>query len=162
MTTITPTIEGRPLWSLEDHFYLAATIWAEARGEGPDGMRQVAHVIRNRVDTNNARAFGTGFRGVTTHAWQFSCWNANDPNRAHLNRGYLDTKLVGKDSLRWKEAKLIAQEVLAGEADVTSGADHYHTTRVNPVWNRSVDKRTGKTILVKIAQIGNHIFYKPR
>lgn len=154
-------IEGRPLWTLDDHFYLAATIWAEARGEGTEGMRQVAHVIRNRVDAKNARSFGTGFRGVTTHPWQFSCWNKNDPNRAHLNREYLDTKLVGKDALRWAQAQAIALDVLYGEADITSGADHYHTTRVDPKWNSTVDKH-GRTLLVEIATIGNHVFYKPR
>lgn len=35
----------------DDYFktLLALVIWREARGEGQDGMRAVAHVIRNRV-----------------------------------------------------------------------------------------------------------------
>ena len=44
-----------------DVMYVAKTIWAEARGEGREGMRLVAWVIRNRVE---APEFPPATRGI--------------------------------------------------------------------------------------------------
>ena len=56
---------------------LAATTWAEARSEGEEGMRAVAHVIVNRVGPR----FGEDISTVVLAPKQFSSWNLHDPNR---------------------------------------------------------------------------------
>src|SRR5690606_12591978 len=50
---------------------LAATIWGEARSEGEDGMRAVAHVMLNRV----GQRFGENLETVIMTPYQFSVWN---------------------------------------------------------------------------------------
>lgn len=138
----------------EDTFYLAATIWAEARGEGELGMRLVAHVIKNRAARNRVRAWGSGIRGVCLHPWQFSAWNRNDPNRAKLNREYLDgPKNKGADRRAWLQAQQIAKDVLATRQDPTGGATFYHTLDVSPAWSK-----TGEVTPIKT--VGHHRFYK--
>src|SRR3546814_14859458 len=61
---------------------LARTIWGEARGEPVRGMEAVAAVVMNRV----ARPgwWGRTVASVCTKAYQFACWNEDDPNRAKL------------------------------------------------------------------------------
>lgn len=156
-------IEGEPLPPVktpnrEEAFYLAATIWAEARGEGAEGMRHVAHVIKNRVEK---KRFPNTYVDVVLQKWQFSCWNPDDPNRKKLSRDYLD-RLDPKtqDAKRWAEAQNIASNVIAGRlTDVTHGADHYHTKAISPKWSYATDKN-GKRLLTQVATIGNHIFYR--
>ncbi|VVO24210.1 hypothetical protein PS723_04459 [Pseudomonas fluorescens] len=65
---------------------LARTLWGEARGEGLAGQIAVAWTIRNRVNDGKAKSWwGEGYAGVCLKAWQFSCWNKNDPNYAYLS-----------------------------------------------------------------------------
>lgn len=153
MTTITgqPLPPAKPYMS-DDQFYLATTIWAEARGEGTLGMTSVGHIIRNRVLNPRGR-YGRGYQGVVTRLWQFSCWNVGDPNRPHLNRTYLD-KLTNADGRAWTQAQQIANAIIAGAPDITKGADHYHTHAVDPKWNDDPKK------MIPTAVVGNHRFYR--
>jgi N-acetylmuramoyl-L-alanine amidase len=135
----------------EDIDYLAVTIWAEARGEGREGMELVAHVIKNRVDSPNKRRYGTGVAGVVTKPWQFSCWNVGDPNRARCENLMKGQAPTGRDGVAWNEAKKVAYSVLIGALpDVTKGATYYHTAAVDPSWNR--DMRL-------VARVGRHLFW---
>jgi hypothetical protein len=108
---------------------LAATMWAEARGEGEEAMRAVGHVIVNRV----GQRFGADLRAVIFAPYQFSAWNAGDPNRSlALNP---DLAARGRDREGWLMAQTIAREILDGRSiDPTGGALFYHTPEVSPHW----------------------------
>ena len=131
----------------ENIHLLAATMWGEARSEGEDGMRAVAHVMVNRVGPR----FGESLETVILAPKQFSVWNLGDPNRPLVRNPERYAK--GKeDAATWAAAQRIAREVLTGQsADPTSGSLFYHTRAINPRWARyGVGTRT----------IGAHIFYR--
>lgn len=133
-----------------EHFMLAATIWAEARGEGYDGMRAVGYVIANRLK-KNFRTDGT-IEGTVKWSRQFSCWNSNDPNLAKMNPEYLENS-TGQDYYRWETAKQIAADIMrtGTQYDITNGSLFYHADYVKPDWMSKKDKSV---------IIGQHIFYK--
>jgi hypothetical protein len=123
---------------------LARTLWGEARGEGVGGMEAIACVVLNRV--RRQTYWGKSVTEVCRKPYQFSCWNANDPNSAQLLRLTADAPALA-------EAMLIAGRAIANQlGDSTTGATHYHASRLSPVprWAR------GHAIC---AQIGNHFFY---
>jgi len=127
----------------------AATVWAEARGEGIVGMAAVAAVIRNRLEGIYKR-YGTTWAHVCLKPWQFSCWNIYDDGRRDPN---LDLILHGPTGNRWHYAQAITEltmDHLLG--DPTGGATHYHTVAIHPYWADSPQMRFLK-------QIGNHKFY---
>lgn len=122
---------------------IARTLWGEARGEGRNGMAAVACVIQNRV--RNPRWWGSSPITVCLKPYQFSCWLADDPNRAKL------LAVTDRDA-SYRAALEIADTLLSGLlVDVTNGADHYHTTGVSPAWS------SGKKL---VAVIGNHRFFR--
>ncbi|MCG5240467.1 cell wall hydrolase [Azospirillum doebereinerae] len=122
---------------------VARTLWGEARGEGRTGMTAVACVIQNRA--RNPRWWGTSPATVCLKPWQFSCWLADDPNRPKL-------LAVTERDAAYRVALEIADTLLSGRlADVTAGADHYHTRNVTPAWS------AGKT---PVAVIGVHRFFR--
>lgn len=127
---------------------LARTLWGEARGEAVRGQEAVAAVILNRVAVARRRGgwwWGSDVAAVCRKPWQFSCWNAKDPNRAKL-------LAVTEADPAFAACLRIARRAMAGTiADPTGGATHYHTLDTHPAW------ATGR---VPCAQIGNHLFYK--
>lgn len=131
----------------DDVRLLAATTWAEARGEGERGMRAVAHVIVNRV----SERFGDNVETVVLAPKQFSAWNHNDPNR----RLALDPEAYARSGAElesWRIAQQVAREVLSGQSvDPTGGALFYHTRAVRPRWAR---RAQGRRV------IGAHVFYR--
>lgn len=121
---------------------LARTLWGEARGEGQIGMEAVACVILNRAAKPGW--WGRSVAEVCLRPWQFSCWNADDPNRA---------KLLSVDDAdpAFRLALDIAGRALAGSLpDCTGKATHYHARHVMPGWAK------GHTAC---AMIGRHAFY---
>jgi N-acetylmuramoyl-L-alanine amidase len=126
---------------------LARTMWGEARSEGALGMQAVAHVVMNRLKKSNAGNgynWGRSITDICLFPWQFSAWNKGDPNRDRMLK-------VTEADPKFAEAKRIARMVVSGQlADITGGADHYHTTAVKPSW-KDANKKT--------AQIGTHVFY---
>ncbi|MGH6951138.1 MAG: cell wall hydrolase [Vitreimonas sp.] len=125
---------------------LAATAWGEARSEGPEGMRAVAHVMVNRVGAR----FGEDLATVILSPKQFSVWNRGDPNRRTVMALARDPSRVSTDA-QWDDAERIAREVLAGQSvDPTGGALFYHTRAVRPAWGR---QGRGRQV------IGAHVFY---
>lgn len=122
---------------------VARTIWGEARGEGYEGMQAVANVIANRV----ARPgwWGRDWRGVCMAPYQFSCWNANDPNLIKLST-------VTTDDAAFAAAVQIATEAVTGQLDdITGGAVNYHATSIQPpAWAAD---------MTVTAEIGRHVFY---
>ncbi len=134
---------------------VARTVWGEARNQGSEGMRAVAAVIVNRVNTDlhgdgKPDWWGEGFVAVCQKPWQFSCWNANDPNRAKL-------LAVTPADPAFARALAIATEAVDGALiDPTGGAVQYHTIRPAaavwpPRWARD---------MVETVRIRDHVFYR--
>ncbi len=131
-----------------DAHWMALTMWGEARGQSEEGMRAVGHVIHNRW---LAKRHGAHVTDTVSAAWQFSCWNEGDPNRAAM----LNIEALPEDSedyRLWLTAKRVAGEILSGQsADPTGGALFYHTEAVQPAWSRGV---------APVTQIGSHLFFR--
>jgi N-acetylmuramoyl-L-alanine amidase len=89
---------------------VADTVYYEARGEGEQGMRAVAHVIYNR-----AREEGVSPCIIVRRPNQF----ARGPSRP-------------RDSL-WQQARRIS---LNPGWDLTRGATYFHNRSVRPYWIR--------------------------
>jgi spore germination cell wall hydrolase CwlJ-like protein len=131
-----------------DAHWMALTMWGEARSGGEEAMRAVGHVIDNR---RRSGAHGTYATETVSEAWQFSCWNRDDPNySAMLN---IDSLRPGsEDELMWLAAKRLAAEILAGQSvDPTGGALFYHTAAVAPRWSAG---------LAPVSVIGGHLFFR--
>ena len=121
---------------------VAMTILGEARGEGKSGMYAVATVINQRSINRNKTP-----KAVCLKAWQFSCWNKNDPNRKKL------PTLLKTHPMR-HYATTLAQNIMKLDRSYTKNADHYiNKDSRKPSWLRDV-----KPVRV----IGNHSFYKLR
>lgn len=131
-----------------DAHWMALTMWGEARGQGEEAMRAVGHVIDNRRRAGMHGAYVTDTVG---EAFQFSCWNAGDPNRAAIEA--VDRLAEGSREHRmWRAAKRLADEIMAGRSvDPTGGALFYHSLDVAPRWSEGVPA---------VAQIGGHLFFR--
>lgn len=150
MTDTPPLPKERPDTALGYGEEVAArTIWGEARGEPEAGRLAVAHVIWNRARIASARKaagkrhplFGDGtLEGVCLQPWQFSCWNANDPNRAKM-------EALTREQLAPFVAVVRRARV---EPDPTKGSTHYHTAAVAPPWSKG---------LTPAVVIGAHRFF---
>lgn len=123
---------------------LARTIWGEARGDGRAGMVAVANVIVNRA--KHPRWWGTDIVSVCLKPWQFSSWNANDPNREKL------MSVDGTDP-QFTTALAIADAAFMDRLpDTTGGADSYYADSIAaPPW-------TEKATFT--AKIGHQRFYR--
>lgn len=97
---------------------LAGTAWGEARGDGPSGMQAVCNVVMNRVARGGW--WGATVLEVCLKPWQFSCWNADDPNRAKI----MNVHPVDSD---YAVALGLALKAINGSLpDITGGADSYY------------------------------------
>jgi len=122
---------------------LARTIWGEARSEPSDGMIAVANVVINRVRCRRT-SYGLTVEAVCQKPYQFSCWNANDPNLPKL------TKVASSDP-EFVTCLDIARRAVSGTlADLTSGSCHYHTRNVSAEWSNGH---------VPVYAVGSHLFY---
>jgi N-acetylmuramoyl-L-alanine amidase len=115
-------MDARSYDDLSDLQLCSLCVWREARGEGLLGKRGVAHVIKNRSD--NPGWWGQSVRSVILAPWQFSSFNANDPNAdkwpADNDPSYSDSLTVSEDVL------------INGDEDITSGATSYFDTSIPP------------------------------
>lgn len=91
---------------------VADTVYYEARGEGEDGMRAIAHVIYNRAEKE-----GVSPCIIVRRPHQF----ATGPSKP-------------KDK-QWQLAKKIS--IKPGK-DLTRGATYFHNYSVRPYWIRSL------------------------
>lgn len=137
----------RQIAALPDEEILARLIWGEARGESLDGKCAIANVVLNRMKSNGR--YGHGVKGVCLKPWQFSCFNANDPNL----QGMISVK-----GATFKECLSVAKAALRGLlADNTIGATHYFNPKAIPGgWPASWDR----TKMLRRSVIGNHQFYR--
>lgn len=122
----------------------ARTAWGEARGEGRQGMQAVLNVIGNRA--GHPGWWGHDIAGVCQARAQFSCWDADDPNRTKL-------LTVTDADPQFREALVLAGCLAAAHLpDLTGGADHYFDRRgATPYWAKGAFYR---------CTIGHHAFYR--
>jgi len=137
-------------FSASDLDIATRTVWGEARGEGEAGRRAVAWVIRNRSEIDlweDGRAdwWGETLSEVCLKKYQFSCWNAKDPNLKKLQN-------LPRADNEYKLILAIVSEVLLSPVveDPTSGATHYHVKGLSVLWAKA-GTWTGN--------VGNHVFY---
>jgi hypothetical protein len=119
---------------------LAQAVYYEARGETPAGQAAVAQVVLNRV---RHPAFPKTICGVVFQRvgddcqFSFAC---NGAMRAPLDRA------------AWRRAMAVANRALSGAVMAEVGAaTHFQAVRAGAGWAGS---------LAKVAQIGEHIFYR--
>lgn len=117
------------------------TLWAEARGEPPEGQQAVAQVLWTRLRSGK---WGSNLASVCLWPMQFSCWNLYDPNRLAVTRVPDDDPL-----LTHLRAVLTAAE---HELDPTDGAMFYYAATIPPPpWT------DGATFC---GRFGHQMFYK--
>jgi hypothetical protein len=121
---------------------LTNAVYYEAALEPLDGQRAVAQVVVNRLRDPN---FPKSVCGVVYEGWErltgcqfsFTCDGA-------LARGPIPAL--------WERSRKVAEDALNGYVMAAVGAaTHYHADYVAPYWAPA---------LVKITQIGQHIFYR--
>lgn len=119
---------------------LTAAVYYEARGETKAGQAAVAQVVLNRVRNRNfpKTVCGVVYQGAAGHSCQFSfaCDGAAEGRR---------------EQGAWTRARSVAARALGGYVmPQVAGATHFHVASLGAVWGGS---------MVRIAQIGEHVFY---
>lgn len=117
-------------------FALALCVWREARGESARGKALVAQTIENRVVD---RRWPDTYLGVITQRWQFSAFNAGDPN---------SLLFPSETDPSWGDCVAAADAVL--QSVPLGTMNHYHTTGVTPPWADATKI---------VAREGAHVFY---
>jgi len=115
---------------------LAASVYFESKGEPLEGQLAVAEVVMNRAESGGR--FPPSICKVVFQKGQF-----------HFVRGG-GFPPIAKASRAWREAVAIAKIAMnEAWASRASKAMYFHATRVSPRWNKT-----------RVAQLGNHIFYR--
>lgn len=107
-------------------------IWHESRGEPFEGQVAVGEVILARMADPR---WPNTVAGVALQPWQFSCYNANDPNNAM--RPKPSDKVGWRSFLTACEAAAKAVENHRSGQTITNGANHYLAPNVVkrlPAW----------------------------
>lgn len=110
---------------------LATAVWFESRGEALEGQLAVAQAVVNRAQSGR---WGKNVCGVIKAPRQFN----------------FVASRVQRGSATFATAMAVARIALNGLwHDVAEGAHSFHSTRLKPRWR-----------LTRVAQIGNHVFYR--
>ncbi|AIC31325.1 cell wall hydrolase SleB-like protein (plasmid) [Rhizobium etli bv. mimosae str. IE4771] len=127
---------------------LARTIFGEAASEPDDGKEAVAQVVMNRTTSGR---YPTTVTSVCLQPWQFSCWNANDPNRAKIM-----SLIPGKGNAKFDTCFAIAGLALNGAINrLPTTVLHYHADYISkPSWVL----KSPNAVMVR--KIGRHLFYR--
>ena len=141
--------------TLPDRMVLALTVYGEARGEPVEGQIAVACVVRNRL---HAAPAGTTWRALCLAPEQFSCFNADDPNAATIQRAAV-ALMTTQPPPALAQALWIADGVMSGVVlDPTHGATHYLVTSLlqsehAPSWavNQPILVTIGAQSFLKVA-----------
>lgn len=120
---------------------LTQAVYYEAGMEPAEGRRAVAQVVLNRMrhPAYPKSICGVVYQGAGTRVCQFTFVCDGALYRAPA-------------AAPWREAEAIASQALDGYVEKSVGVStHYHANYVAPRW---------APLLAKIAQIGQHIFYR--
>lgn len=133
---------------------MALNIYYEARGSNLADQYAVADVVLNRVEDT---------RYPNTICEVVKQGNKDSKGRMIRNKCQFSWYCDGKgdtprDIESWRRAQSVAWDIVKWDnfRGLTEGATHYHTTYVNPRWNKS---RKGWSI-TRLGRIGAHIFYR--
>lgn len=125
------------------------TIYAEARGDGPEGRRAVAHVLVNRWESKTGQwKRDDTLATVCLRHLQFSVWTPGDPNFEKLFR------VTVMDEI-FRDCGIAIREVLNNATDLTLGSRHYHTRAIEPLWIKLGHGHTRKPCYAT----EGHLFY---
>jgi spore germination cell wall hydrolase CwlJ-like protein len=133
---------------------MALNIYYETRSSNLADMYAVADVVLNRVEDTR---YPNTICGVVKEGQQYSDGRMKR-NKCQFS-WYCDGKSdVPRDRESWKRAQSIAWDVVQWNSyrGITEGSTHYHTTYVNPRWNKS---RKGWSV-TRVGRIGAHIYYR--
>ena len=122
---------------------LAEALYFEARGEDVRGQLAVAEVILNRVDSERYpdTVCDVVTQGADSSGCQFSYMC--DGRKEHI-----------ANRIAYERLGKLAWLMLAGKPrTLTDEALYFHATSVRPSWSRTY---------VRTAQIGRHVFYRPK
>lgn len=104
---------------------LARTLFGEAKANDTEDAVAIACVIVNRA---KHKLWPDNISQVCLQPYQFSCWNANDPNR---------TRILNAKGTWFAKCLKVARMAVDGDlADPTNGSTHYHTRAVKPKWSK--------------------------
>lgn len=137
-------------WSSWFKAVLALVIWREARGEGEDGMRAVAHVIRNRVEATNKP---DTWEDVIEGKNQFSSLTVPGDSQLVLWPKQPDP--------RFEQAMDIAARVYEDhDFDLTNGAHYYANleTATSGWFQHNIVENPQEH--PQVAKIGHHTFFR--
>lgn len=112
-----------------DQAILAKTAWGEARSLGSEGMQATINTAQNRL-ASGVTWWGNSLRTICLYPWQYSSWNANDPNRPKLLS-------VTETDPQYAIALGLASEAIDGTLDdITHSATNYFDRRLpkEPTW----------------------------
>lgn len=138
---------------IDNIFCLAQNIYFEARNQSELGKEAVTEVVLNRVKSHKypneicevVKQAKQNSGRIIRHSCQFS-W-------------YCDGKSdVPHNKQSWEKAQSIAWSIVKWEnfRGITEGSTHYHTTYVNPRWNKSRKHWS----ITRIGRIGAHVYYR--
>ena len=120
---------------------LTDAVYYEARGESAKGQQAVAQVVLNRVRRAGfpKTVCGVVFQGAAAHACQFSFACDGAMRQAH-------------EPEAWRRARAVAGQAMDGFVMQDVGdATNFHVAALGQIWG---------TGLVKVAQVGAHVFYR--
>jgi spore germination cell wall hydrolase CwlJ-like protein len=135
-------LQASPADRAQAEHCLAQAVYFEAGREPADGQAAVAQTVLNRLRHPDypKSVCGVVYQGASLKTgcqFSFTC------------DGSLNQPLVPSV---WSEAQAVAKRALGGYVMAAVGeATHYHADYVQPYWSPT---------LVKITQIGQHIFYR--
>lgn len=130
---------------------VAATIASEAAGEGEEGMRAVAHVIRNRANKKYGSADTSSLKKIVLKPYQFSGWN--DVNKESIKDITEKVKFFkNKYKSVWNKALEIAKN--PGQNPIGDRNHYYNPSKASPSWGNH------ESFLKTKKKIGNHLFGK--
>jgi spore germination cell wall hydrolase CwlJ-like protein len=133
---------------------MALNIYYETRSSNLADNYAVADVVLNRVEDTR---YPDTICGVVKEGMKYK------DGRMKRNMCQFSWYCDGKNDVphnreSWKKAQSVAWDIVKWDnfRGLTEGATHYHTTYVNPKWNKS---RKGWSI-TRVGRIGAHIYYR--
>jgi N-acetylmuramoyl-L-alanine amidase len=135
---------------------LALTAYAEARGDGSDGMQAVLEVIRNRTqyleefaDKSILGSTKDVYKSVILKPYQFSAFNADDPQYQLIKSIASDFSYHSANDNYLNLAYIMAGRIQY--LNSVGSATHYHSISIAPPsWASSIPY---------VTMIGHHLFY---
>ncbi len=119
---------------------MTEAMYYEARGEGVQGMKEVAAVVHNRVFDSQSRY---DYCEIIGRPNQFSYLEGREPGTLPIRNEKIETT-----------ARIIARDVVGTPHLIMGGIKYFHRYDMTPNWNFS--------LLEFVRRTGDHVFYRDR